>query len=63
MFAVGDIHGRADMFADIIEQLAGQPFITMGDMVDRGCENISAMKMAVDHAEHCILGDHDYMMA
>ncbi|TKW61360.1 MAG: serine/threonine protein phosphatase [Blastochloris viridis] len=53
VYAVGDIHGRADLLAELLEQLkadaegyVGQiTFIGLGDYIDRGRESMQAVEL------------------
>jgi serine/threonine protein phosphatase 1 len=56
-FAIGDVHGRDDLFGPLLEALEGVAFadglqdamiVTLGDYVDRGPASISALNRALD---------------
>jgi hypothetical protein len=56
-FAVGDVHGRDDLFGPLLEALEGIAFadglpnaivVTLGDYIDRGPDSISALNRALD---------------
>jgi serine/threonine protein phosphatase 1 len=56
-FAIGDVHGRDDLFGPLLEALEGVAFedglqnaviVTLGDYIDRGPTSISALNRALD---------------
>jgi serine/threonine protein phosphatase 1 len=56
-FAIGDVHGRDDLFGPLLETLEGVAFedglhdaviVTLGDYIDRGPASISALNRALD---------------
>jgi len=56
-FAIGDVHGRDDLFGPLLETLEGVAFedglqdaviIALGDYIDRGPASISALNRALD---------------
>jgi diadenosine tetraphosphatase ApaH/serine/threonine PP2A family protein phosphatase len=64
MFAVGDVHGRDDLFAPLVEAIEGlilqdgmddALLVTLGDYIDRGPENIKALNRALDGRENKIV--------
>jgi serine/threonine protein phosphatase 1 len=72
LYAIGDVHGRADLLADmhlrIARDLARRPaadwrVIHLGDYVDRGPDSVRALGLLLDyqrggHADF-LLGNHD----
>ena len=57
VYAVGDVHGRADLFAALIAAIeadaaargAGEnQFILLGDLIDRGPDSAGAVRLARD---------------
>jgi serine/threonine protein phosphatase 1 len=76
IFAVGDIHGRSDLLAALIDEAAREPklrdkraIIFLGDLVDRGPDSLSAIDLAIgakarvgaDEAV-ALMGNHETMM-
>ena len=54
MFAVGDIHGRSDLLAALIDEAAREPklrdrraIVFLGDLVDRGPDSLGAIDLAM----------------
>jgi len=76
IFAVGDIHGRSDLLAALIDEAAREPklrdkraIVFLGDFVDRGPDSLGAIDLAmaakarVDADEAiALLGNHETMM-
>jgi serine/threonine protein phosphatase 1 len=76
IFAVGDIHGRADLLAALIEEAAREPkrrekraIVFLGDLVDRGPDSLGAIDLAIGAAERigadegiALTGNHEAMM-
>lgn len=74
MAVIGDLHGRADLLEQIIEQIAAQvgsdlPLVFVGDFIDRG-ENsaevlglLQRLQASIWPAEVvCLMGNHEAMM-
>lgn len=63
-YAIGDIHGRADLLNRALDQLpTADPVICVGDYIDRG-EN-SAEVLRLLHARRdikCLMGNHEEML-
>jgi serine/threonine protein phosphatase 1 len=60
--AVGDIHGCADEFEQLIEQLAltrHDRLILLGDLVNRGPDSARVLALARQHAHRSLLGNHE----
>ena len=54
IFAVGDIHGRSDLLAALIDEAAREPklrdkrtIVFLGDLVDRGPDSLGAIDLAM----------------
>jgi serine/threonine protein phosphatase 1 len=76
IFVVGDIHGRADLLAALIEEAAREPkrrekraIVFLGDLVDRGPDSLGAIDLAIGAAERigadegiALMGNHEAMM-
>lgn len=73
-YAVGDVHGRADLFAALIEAIehddaargpARSQFILLGDLVDRGPDSAGVVRMArawqARRGARLIAGNHEEM--
>ena len=76
IFAVGDIHGRSDLLAALIDEAAREPklrdkraIVFLGDLVDRGPDSLGAIDLATaakarvgaDEAI-ALMGNHEMMM-
>ena len=76
VYAIGDIHGRADLFADLIARIAADHaqrpekrpiLILLGDLIDRGADSAGVVARAVDIAArpdetHVLAGNHEELM-
>ncbi len=76
IFAIGDIHGRADLLAALIEEAAREPrlrerraIVFLGDLVDRGPDSLGAIELAIGAATRigadegiALMGNHEAMM-
>ena len=77
MFAIGDVHGRDDLFEPLIEAieglvlrdgLANTLLVTLGDYIDRGPGNIKALNRALDGSESTVMkfialpGNHEQFL-
>ncbi len=74
--AVGDIHGRSDLFAALLDQAAREPrvaprrvIVLLGDLVDRGADSLGAIDLGIDAARRAggdetiaLMGNHEAMM-
>ena len=76
VFAIGDIHGRSDLLAALIDEAAREPklrdkrtIVFLGDFVDRGPDSLGAIDLAMaakarvgaDEAI-ALMGNHETMM-
>lgn len=76
-FAIGDIHGRADLFEPLIaailhivdeERLDNVLLVTLGDYIDRGPAGLAVLKRVLDGIKHpkveavCLPGNHEQFM-
>ena len=70
-YAVGDIHGRADLLADLlarIEANEAEKIVFLGDYVDRGPDSAATLKLLFDLQQRrpdqivCLMGNHEKMM-
>jgi serine/threonine protein phosphatase 1 len=78
VYAVGDIHGRADLFAQLIEAIenddrisntaapARTTIILLGDLIDRGPDSRTVLEMAARWRSRrpvrILLGNHEEML-
>ena len=76
IFAVGDIHGRADLLGALIDEAAREPrlrekraIVFLGDLVDRGPDSLGAIDLAIGAAARigadgaiALMGNHEAMM-
>ena len=76
IFAIGDIHGRADLLAALIDDAAREPrrrakraIVFLGDLVDRGPDSLGAIELAIGAATRigadegiALMGNHEAMM-
>ena len=74
VYAIGDIHGRADLLAALIaaieaDDAARRPaqttFILLGDLIDRGPDSAGVLRLARDWQQRCrvriLMGNHEEM--
>lgn len=73
VFAIGDVHGRADLLEWVLEEIQNVPrngaarhLVFLGDLIDRGSSSISAVDLAMRGAAlanadvlHVLPGNHD----
>ena len=76
IFAIGDIHGRSDLLAALIDEAAREPrlrakraIVFLGDLVDRGPDSLGAIDLAIGAkarlgADEAIslMGNHEALM-
>jgi serine/threonine protein phosphatase 1 len=76
VFAIGDIHGRSDLLAALIDEAAREPklrdkraIVFLGDLVDRGPESLGAIDLAIGAKARigadeaiALMGNHETMM-
>ena len=77
VFAIGDIHGRNDLFEPLIaailrivdeEKLEKVALVTLGDYVDRGPAGLAVLKKVLDGIKHpkvesiCLPGNHEQFL-
>lgn len=76
VYAIGDIHGRADLLIELLERIrqdnlarggARTHFVLLGDLVDRGPDSAKVIEIArrlmdtLDNA-HILMGNHEEIM-
>ncbi len=62
LIAVGDIHGCAVEFAELLDKLQlqrGDRLILLGDLVNRGPDSRLVLDLARAAHAHCLLGNHE----
>ena len=76
IFAIGDIHGRADLLAALLEEAAREPrraprraIVFLGDLIDRGPDSLGAIDLAIGAGRRigaertiALMGNHETMM-
>ncbi len=76
VYAIGDIHGRLDLLADLFARVAADPergeterqvLVCLGDYVDRGAESAGVIDLILDQAPPgfevvTLLGNHERLM-
>jgi serine/threonine protein phosphatase 1 len=76
IFAVGDIHGRSDLLAALIDEARREPklrdkrtIVFLGDLVDRGSDSLGAIDLAMAAKSRVgadevigLMGNHETMM-
>jgi serine/threonine protein phosphatase 1 len=76
VYAIGDIHGRSDLFDDLIARIADdhaarpdkrQVLILLGDLIDRGPDSAAVVERAATLAAmpgemHALAGNHEELM-
>lgn len=65
-FIVGDIHGCYDKFLDELEKVNfdfdNDRVISVGDLVDRGPDNMKCLRLLHSHWFHAVRGNHDELV-
>ena len=60
--AVGDIHGRADLLARVLDR-PGPPLVCVGDYIDRGPDSAGVLRMLAARPDiTCLMGNHEEML-
>lgn len=62
LIAIGDIHGCAREFEELLEKLklrASDRVILLGDLINRGPESARVIALARQHADLSLLGNHE----
>jgi len=76
IFAIGDIHGRADLLGALLDEAAREPrraprrvIVFLGDLIDRGPDSLGAIDLAIGAARRigadetiALMGNHETMM-
>jgi len=76
IFAFGDVHGRSDLLAALIDEAAREPklrdkriIVFLGDLIDRGPDSLGAVDLAISakarvgaDVEISLMGNHETMM-
>jgi len=63
MIWIGDVHGCSKTLLALIKLLPKNREIGfLGDLVDRGPNSVEAVKIALDHSDDILCGNHDMMM-
>jgi len=76
IFAIGDIHGRSDLLAALLDEAAREPvraarrvILFLGDLIDRGPDSLGAIDLAIGAGERIgaqrvlgLMGNHEAMM-
>lgn len=62
IIAIGDVHGCAEEFAELLEAIAPSPkdrLIQLGDLVNRGPDSRGVIALAREYNVEAILGNHE----
>ncbi len=76
IFAIGDIHGRSDLLAALLDEAAREPrraprraMVFLGDLIDRGPDSLGAIDLAIGAGKRvgaeetiALMGNHETMM-
>ena len=76
IFAIGDVHGRSDLLAALLDEAAREPrraarraIVFLGDLIDRGPDSLGAIDLAIGAGERIgaqqaigLMGNHETMM-
>jgi serine/threonine protein phosphatase 1 len=66
--AVGDVHGRADLLAPVLDRAAQRdlPVVMVGDYIDHGPDSAGVLRLLQDRAVHtdltCLRGNHEDLL-
>jgi serine/threonine protein phosphatase 1 len=60
---IGDIHGRADLLSQLLDQLPNMQIVCVGDYVDRGDQSADVLHLLHERPDIlCLSGNHEDMM-
>jgi serine/threonine protein phosphatase 1 len=62
LIAIGDIHGCADEFEELLDKLAlrtDDRVVLLGDLINRGPDSARVIQLARKHATVALLGNHE----
>ncbi|MEN4503480.1 metallophosphoesterase, partial [Enterobacter hormaechei subsp. xiangfangensis] len=66
IFVVGDLHGCYTLLMNELEKVSFDPahdlLISVGDLVDRGAENVECMELITMPWFRAVRGNHEQMM-
>lgn len=64
LIAFSDVHGYYDSLMRALDNVKYDPstdvLVSVGDMVDRGKQNLEVLRFLSKHANHAVLGNHDH---
>lgn len=76
IFAIGDVHGMADLLDEVLERISRTPagelprrVVLLGDLIDRGPESLRCLELARGAGERLgcpvtpLMGNHEQMLA
>lgn len=59
---IGDIHGSYDALMDLVKIMPDAPFISVGDMIDRGPRSLDVLRFFMKDGNRAVLGNHEQLM-
>ena len=64
LFAIGDVHGSIDELNELVSKInynykKGDRIIFLGDLVDKGPDNVAVLRRAKELNAWCVRGNHD----
>lgn len=59
---IGDIHGCHDALMALTKIMPKAPFISVGDMVDRGPRSLDVLRFFMEPGNRAVLGNHEHLM-
>jgi serine/threonine protein phosphatase 1 len=75
IYAIGDVHGRADLLCDVLEAVDSDIrhypdrrciTVLLGDYIDRGADSQAVIEMLTARMQHrstvCLMGNHELML-
>ena len=63
MIWIGDVHGCSKTLLALLKKLPKNREVGfLGDLVDRGSNSVEAVKIALDHSDDILCGNHDMLM-
>lgn len=59
---IGDIHGDFEDLMSLVRIMPSAPFLSVGDMIDRGPKSLEVLRFFMEPGNRAVLGNHEHMM-